>query len=194
VLLLGELFIELEDISRLKLIWIGIALNSLGFGLFIKLDVNSSLVEVVFLEIVAGLGVGLGFQPLMIAIQSSVEYNDVAAATALIGFVRSLSTAISVVIGGVIFQSEMQAHYKQMLSILPMDVAQNFSGGAAPANVKLIETLTPMQKLFVKEAFARSLRSMWIFYTSIAVLGLVLSTFISRQQLYTEHVEARTGL
>lgn len=99
------------------------AITSLGFGLFIKLSVNSSLVVIIFLEIVAGLGVGLGFQPLVIALQSSVEHSDVAAATALMGFVCSLSTAISVVIGGVIFQSEMQARYKQMLSILPMDIA-----------------------------------------------------------------------
>jgi hypothetical protein len=41
---------------------------------------------------------------------------------------------------------------------------------------------------------SRSLRSMWIFYASVAVLGLVLSTFISRQQLSTEQVETRTGL
>jgi hypothetical protein len=66
----------------LELIWIGMALTSLGFGLFTKLDANSSLVEIVFLEIVAWLGVGLGFQPLMIAVQSSVEHDDVAAATA----------------------------------------------------------------------------------------------------------------
>jgi hypothetical protein len=172
------------------------ALTSLVFGLFIKLNVKSSL-EIVFLEIVAGLGVGLGFQPLIIALQSSVEHDDedhVAAATAPMGFVCGLSTAISVIIGGVILQSEMQAHYKQMLSILPMDISQKFSGNSAAANVKLIETLRTMQKLFVKESYARSLRSRWIFYASVAFLGLMLSTFISRQQLSTEHVETRTGL
>jgi hypothetical protein len=83
------------------------------------------------------------------------------------------------VIGGVIFQSEMQAQYKEMLSILPMEVAQEFSGDSAAANIKLIETL-PMQKLFVKESFARSLRLMWIFYTSVAILGFMLSMLISR--------------
>ncbi|KAE9369963.1 MFS general substrate transporter [Stipitochalara longipes BDJ] len=178
----------------LELIWVGMTLTSLGFGLFIKLDVNSSLVEIVFLEIVAGIGVGLGFQPLIIALQSSVEQSDMAAATALMGFSRSLSTAISVVIGGVIFQSEMQAQYEKMLSVLPLDIAQKFSGDSAAANVKFIYTLEPVQKLFVKACYAKSLRSMWIFYASIAVLGLVLSTFISRQSLSTQHIETRTGL
>ena len=96
------------------------------------------------MECVAGIGVGLGFQSLIIAIQSSMEHGDVVATTALMGFVRSLSTAISVMIGGVIFQSEMQAQYTQMLSILPMDIAREFSGDSAAANIKLIETLPPM--------------------------------------------------
>jgi hypothetical protein len=41
-------------------------LTSLGFGLFIKLDANSSLVEIVLMESVAVLGVGLSFQPLIL--------------------------------------------------------------------------------------------------------------------------------
>jgi len=44
------------------------AFASLGFGLFIKLDAQSSLIEIIFLEIVAGLGVGIVFQPLTIAL------------------------------------------------------------------------------------------------------------------------------
>lgn len=178
----------------LELIWIGMAITSLGFGLFIKLDVKSSLVEVVILEIVAGIGVGLVFQPPLIALQSLVEPDDVAAATALMGFVRSLSTAISIVVGGAIFQSQMQTHYKKLLTILPLDIAQKFSGNSAAANVKLIETLTSVQKAVVKDCFSQSLSSMWILYASVAVLGLVISTFISRQKLSTEYVETRTGL
>ena len=77
--------------------------NCLGFGLFIKLEVNSSLTKIVLLQIVAGVGVGLVFHPPLIALQSLVEHEDVAAATALLGFARSFSTAVSVVIGGVIF-------------------------------------------------------------------------------------------
>jgi hypothetical protein len=64
----------------LKLTWTAMAPTSLGFGLFIKLDVSSPLIESV-----AGIGVGLGFKALIIAIQSSVEHGDVAAATALMG-------------------------------------------------------------------------------------------------------------
>lgn len=178
----------------LELIWIGMAGTCLGFGLFINLRVNSSLVEIVLLQIVAGVGVGLVFQPPLIALQSLVEHEDVAVATALLGFVRSFSTAVSVVIGGVIFQNQMQAHYKQLLLVLPSDVAPKFSGGAAAANVKLIRTLTGLEKAVVQRSYAESLSSMWILYASVAALGLILSVFISKQHLATEHIETRTGL
>lgn len=178
----------------LELIWIGMAGTCLGFGLFIKLGVNSSLVETVLFQIVAGVGVGLVFQPPLIAIQSLVAQEDVAAATALLGFFRSFSTAVSVVIGGVIFQNQMQAHYKELLLVLPGDIARNFSGHAAAANVKTIATLTGVEKMAVQKSYAESLSTMWILYSSIAGLGLVLSVFITKQNLTTEHVETRTGL
>jgi hypothetical protein len=67
------------------------------------LGVDSSLAETIAVEIVAGLGVGLVFQPLLTALKFLVKSDDIATATALFGFIRSLSTSVSVVIGGVIF-------------------------------------------------------------------------------------------
>lgn len=78
--------------------------------------------------------------------------------------------------------------------ILPMDVAQQFSGSAAAANVKLIGMLTGNEKMVVERAYAESLSSMWVLYVSMAALGLVISTLITRQELATEHVETRRDL
>jgi hypothetical protein len=178
----------------LELIWIGMAITSIGFGLFIRLDIETPLIEIIFVEIIAGVGVGLVFQPLQISLQSSVDHGDVAAATALMGFIRSLSTAISIVIGGVIFQNRMDAQSKHTRSVLPPELAGNFSGDSAAANVNMITALSPLQKSVVKDSYARSLSSMWILYTAVAGLGLALSMFISRQELSTEHVKTRTGL
>jgi hypothetical protein len=89
------------------------------------------------MEIVAGLGVGLVFQPPLIALQSLVKSDDIATATALFGLIRSLSTSVSIVIGGVIFQNKMQAHYNQLRSFLPASIAQMFSGDMEAANIYL---------------------------------------------------------
>lgn len=47
---------------------------------------------------------GPNFQAPLIAIQTTVKPSDIATATGTFGFIRQLSTSISVVLGGVIFQ------------------------------------------------------------------------------------------
>jgi hypothetical protein len=59
----------------------------------------------------------------------------------------------------------------------------------------IVATLqNPAQKLVVKEAFAWSMRNMWILFSSAAVCGILATTFISKQALGREHTETKTGL
>lgn len=54
------------------LIWLGMALMTLGFGLFIDIDAHSSWAKLILYQIVAGLGVGPNFQAPLIALQSLI--------------------------------------------------------------------------------------------------------------------------
>jgi hypothetical protein len=146
------------------------------------------------MEIVAGLDVGLVSQPPLIALQFLVKSDDIATATALFGFIRSFSTPVSIVIGGVIFQNEMQAHYNQFGSFLPASIAQMFPGDMAAASINAIRALSQAQKTIIKASYAESLSSMWILYASTAGIGLLPSFLISKQKLSREHVEIKTGL
>lgn len=56
----------------LPMIWFGMTTMTLGFGLFIDLDVNSSWAKIIMYQIVAGTGVGPNFQSPLIALQSLV--------------------------------------------------------------------------------------------------------------------------
>jgi len=170
------------------------AITTLGFGLFVRLGLNSPLAEIVTMEIVASLGVGLVFQPPLIALQSLVKSDDIATATALFGLIRSLSTSVSIVIGGVIFQNKMQAHYNQFRSFLPASTAQKFSSDIAAANIYAIRAISPVQKTIIKASYAESLSTMWILYAPTAGIGLLLSFLTSKQKLSSEHVEVKTGL
>jgi len=79
---------------------------------------------------------------------------------------------------------------------LPTAILSKLSGGNAAANVGIVSTISDSaQKLAVKEAFAWSVRNIWIFYTCIAALGVLASFFIKRTTLSREvHVETKTGL
>lgn len=180
----------------LELIWLGLTLLTLGNGLYIHLNASSSLGEIIGFQIVSGIGAGLLFQTPIIAIQAMVSQDDTATATATLGFVRNLATASSIVIGGVVFQNSMGRMLPGLLATgMTESMAHKMSGDSAAANIELIKTIQRANQLHaVKEAFAYSLRNMWILYTCMAGLGIFAGAFILKTRLQKDHVETRTGL
>lgn len=180
----------------LELIWLGTTFLTIGTGLYILFTPSSPLVEVIGFEIVAGIGAGLLFCPPLIALQSKISQDETAAATATFGFVRNLATSMSIVIGGVVFQNSMKLREPELHAAqLPVDLVTELAGPSAAANVMSIQGIKdPLQQLAVKEAFAWSLRNMWILYTCVAACGLIASIFITKQVLSKEHTETETGI
>jgi hypothetical protein len=175
-------------------IWFGLFFMALGFGLFIDLDATENWTKIVLFQIVAGMGVGPNFQAPLIALQTLVPPRDIATATATFGFTRNISTSISVVIGGVVFQNEMQKRYPSLVASLGERTADLLSGGSAGASVGIVKELPPAQRAIARQAFHESLRTMWIMYVAFAVLGLVASLFIGTHELSREHQVTKTGL
>lgn len=92
------------------------------------------------------------------------------------------------------FQNEMQKRSTSLIASLGKQTASALSGGSASTNVGLIEKLTPAQRAVARQAFADSLKVVWIMYTAFAALGLILSFFIRHQRLSTEYKMTKTGL
>jgi hypothetical protein len=178
----------------LPMIWFGMTMMTLGFGLFINFDANSSWAKIIIYQIIAGIGVGPNFQAPLIALQSLVPKRDIATATATFGFTRNLGSAISVVIGNVIFNNEMKSKQSQLVEVLGPETASSFGGGSAGANVGLIQSLPSEQKAAARKAFADSLSTMYILYVVFAVVGLAISFLITRNVLNKQHEETKTGL
>ena len=181
----------------LELIWIGLALYAIGNGLFIKLGPDSSLAMIISFQLIAGIGGGLLFEPPLIALQAMTTQEDIATAIGTLAFVRNLSTSLAAVIGGVVFQNGMNLQGPTLRSAgLPRDILEGLSGASAAANVGVIisKLPDPAQKLLVREAFAFSLRNLWILCTCMIFCGLLFSLFIKKKTLSREHVETKTGL
>lgn len=175
-------------------IWFGLFLMTVGFGLLIDLSPTSSWAKIILYQIVAGIGVGPNFQSPLIALQSMVAPRDIATATATFGFVRSLATAISVVIGNVVFQNEMAKRYSTLRAALGPKLADALGGGSASANVGIVDALPPAQKTVARKAFADSLSTMWIVYVVFSGVGLLVGFLIGKNVLSRQHQETRTGL
>lgn len=174
----------------------GVTLLTIGTGLYIQFGPKSSLGEIVGCELVAGIGAGQLFSPPLVALQAMVSQAKTSTATSTLGFVRNLATVLAVVIGGVIFQNSMDHQIPNLREVgLPANITAMLSGDNAMANVMVIGTIrNTVQKLAVKQAFADSLRNLWIICACTSACALAASAFISKKELSKEHNEIKTGL
>lgn len=134
----------------------------LGAGLFLDLGFEQNLAKLFIFEIIAGVGVGLNIEAPMLAAQAATTVRDTAVVIATMGFLRSLGTAISIVVSGVIFQNEMTAANPILVDQLGPELARLFNGDQASANVELIGTLQPEQQATVRKVYFESMRAVWI--------------------------------
>lgn len=148
-------------------IYFGLAVMTLGFGLFINLPRKPTWSKIIIYQIIAGIGVGPNFQSPLIALQTLVKKADIATATATFGFTRNLSTSISVVVGSVVFQNEMQKRSAELVGALGNSVASQLSGGSAGASVEIVKSLPPAAREVARDAYWGSLRIMVSFLGSL---------------------------
>jgi DNA repair protein RAD50 len=187
--------VYIKKTGKYKLVIVaGLIVMVLGFGLFIDLEPRANWVKIIIFQIVAGIGVGPNFQAPLIALQTNVEPRDIGAATSCFSFIRQLGTSISVVVGGVIFNNEMESQYPKLQQELGSDLANRLSGSNAAGSVELVGSLTGEDGRVAKAAFWKSLQTMYIVYTCFAGLSLAISMMFKQVYLSKEHTEHKTGL
>ena len=132
--------------------------------------------------------------PLM-ALQTGVAPTDVATATATFMFTRQLSTAISVVIGAVVFQNQMEKHYEVLLHAgVSPQFATLLTGGSATSLTTQVRYLPPIQRDAVKRAYTQSIQKMWILYACVGMVGFLASLLVQKHELKRQHEVVQTGL
>lgn len=176
-----------------EIIWAGAVFLTVGNGLHLLFSIHTPIVEVVVIEMISGIGTGSLFLAPLIALQATVPQDDTAIATVTYGSIQNLASAFSVVVGGVIFQSQINIRIPELN--LPSDIIQEFTMGGAAAHVdRIFEIVDIGKQVLVKNAFAWSLRHMWIFYACISLVVVLVSLFVKKKVLSTEHMETKTGL
>ncbi|KAI4844389.1 putative efflux pump antibiotic resistance protein [Aureobasidium sp. EXF-8845] len=161
-------------------IWSGWMLSTLGIGLLVQLDSDTSTIAYVFMFICAGIGLGLLFNSLSAAIQAISPTKDVAYASSMFAFMRSLGLCLGVSIGSTIFQNFLKQRLRHFG--LPEDLASN-----AEVYVTLLHSLpaSPVKAQgteIVNWAFQRLFAAL----CGISGFGLVVSTLIGRYSLDKE--------
>jgi len=154
-------FIQMTGIYR-PLMYIAQVMLTLGAALFINLQYGETLTKLIIFEIITGIGIGMNMEPPLLSALAAATELDTAAVIATMTFIRSIATAIAIVIGGVIFQNRMNAASDGLIHQLGEQIAGNFSGDQALANVDLIWALPMDQQGEVRKVYFGSLRAVWI--------------------------------
>lgn len=179
----------------LDCIWLGFVLLTLGAGLMYDLPASTSWPRLIMYQIIAGFGIGLNYQPPLVALQSSVPAQDNAAVTSSFGLVRSMSSAVGIVVGSAAFANKMNAEQTKLVDALGPANATLFTGSNAQANVLLANAMPSGPQLTaVREAYWEALRVIWIVAVSFSGAALLACVLIRNKKLETTHVVVKTGL
>jgi len=130
----------------------------------------------------------------LIALQGGIDPRDIATATSAFGFVRNIGTSISVVIGGVIFQSEISKHRDILDASLPPAAAGVITGGSAAGSIGVVNALSAGPRRVAQDVYGESFWPMWTFYVGLCGIAIIASFLIKQKDLSRNHKETETGL
>ncbi|THV46181.1 hypothetical protein BGAL_0408g00030 [Botrytis galanthina] len=171
------------------------ALLTLALGIMITFGPTRSWGKIVVFQILLAWGIGANMQTLVICVQALVAPEDIGVATGTLNFIRNLATANSVVLGQVVFQGILKHHKRELLAVgIPEDSVSKLLDGGAIGGSNIASTFTSAQSSVYRSAVADALSKMWILYTCICFLGLVISFGIQKKELMTVHETTKTGL
>ncbi|HET9143591.1 MDR family MFS transporter [Actinophytocola sp.] len=86
---------------------VGAAVTAVGLYLLSTMDEATGYLAVSAAMLVFGVGIGLGMQVLVIAVQSTVDYADLGVATSGVTFLRTMGSSFGVAVFGTIFANAL---------------------------------------------------------------------------------------
>lgn len=167
-------------------VWSGWAITTLGLGLLYLLDVNTSTVEWIFLNLVVGIGLGFNYSALGVTLQAATSEEDMSSAVAMFTFFRLMGQALGVVIGGVTFQDEIRTKLLAIPSLAPMANQYANDGAALAQQIKTIRDSN--DRNMVIQVYANSLKTVWAVLCGAAGLALLTSLMITDLSLDRQFV------
>ncbi|KKZ67089.1 hypothetical protein EMCG_07260 [[Emmonsia] crescens] len=180
--------------TYVEYIKLGMLVMTLGTGLYIDFKPYTSWPRLIIYQIITGIGIGPNFQSPLLALQSRIPQSEVATATSTHSFTRQLSTASSVVLGGVVYQNVLKQSTSKLIATFGPELTEILLSSFAGSRAESLAALTQTQRDIVLDIYNVAFSRLWIFYTVIGALGCVFSLFIRKKELRQDHEVTKTGL
>lgn len=158
-------------------LWSGWTFSVLGLGLLYLLDTDTSVPKWIFINIASGIGMGILFPSVALAVQAAVDPQYLSMAVTMAPFFRVLGQAVGVAIGGVVFQNRVKQQFANQPSLGKS--AESFAQDASSL-VEYIKALpkSSAERHLIEGLYAKSLSVVWAVMCGVAALGLLTSLFV----------------
>lgn len=169
---------------------IGSAVLILGLWLFSNLGLSTSEYTLGFWMVVLGFGIGLFMQVPTLAVQNSVPFEKMGAATSTATFARSIGSSFGGAIFGTILISRLNFHLKALLPHLksgPIN-ASSLAGGTAS-----LSKIPPIIQHDVLRAFVMSFHDMFIYAIPLAAACFIIAFTLKEMPLRDSAKEYAEG-
>jgi EmrB/QacA subfamily drug resistance transporter len=179
---------------------VGAAIMTLGLILMSTLNETTSFGVLSIYAIMVGAGLGLSMQTIVIALQNSVDFQDMGIATSSNTFFRSLGGAFGTAIFGTIFSNRVTYYLQDNIAALQSTDPQSLNGfdpaklKEITTNTSVISTLPPVIRETVLHSFAQTFHMVFLAAAPVTFIGFVLAFFLKEKPLQssTAHHAAKT--
>jgi len=165
--------------------WIGWIATTLGCGILVLMDVDSTIPQWVFLCLVAGVGLGFLYTSLAFVNQPASDDKNMAFAISLFVFARALGQCIGVAICGVIFQNQMKKNLLKIASLASRADEYSRDASSLVATIRFLPAGERKDDLI--RAYADSLKIVWGIMCALSGMAMVGSFFMRRKSLDRAH-------
>ncbi|GII85717.1 hypothetical protein Ssi03_37070 [Sphaerisporangium siamense] len=166
---------------------LGLALLVVGLVLLSRMTAGSSMVLNGVYMFVAGFGLGMVLQTLVLIVQNSVVHRDVGAATSAVNYFRQTGASLGTSLVGAVFINRLSDAIAAGGARLPVrDV-----NAITP---QMVQHLPPPVRTAIARAYAQALPPIFLYVAPIVAIGLVLAFFIKEVPLSTRQGPARQDI
>ncbi|KAF9384011.1 hypothetical protein CPB97_006025 [Podila verticillata] len=158
--------------------WAGLVLMTVGVGVLILFDVETSIAQQVVPIFVIGFGNGMIFQNCIIAAQLAAPKEDMAVATALCQSANSIGSAIGVAVCAAALNNALVRN----LDKLPAEMQGVIDHFDVVNNVNAVPLLQENVRELVVQAYANSFQFLFKVLTPIVGLALLMSLFLRKSK------------
>ena len=168
---------------------IGTIVTGLGVWLYSHVSLTTPQLDLSLWMLIIGLGIGMFMQVMTLAVQNSVNRNELGVATGTVTFFRSIGSSLGGAIFGALLTNRLSFHLKQLLPAFSSHSSQLSSSVLSGVSPSGLNKLPPNISHAILEAFALSFRDLFLYAIPVLIIAFIVALFLREVPLRSKVAE-----